>query len=147
MRANARPISTVLGKTDELSRLSEHAARLQRLQRVVNTVLPRNMHGAVGVANLQEGLMSLHANSPALATRLKQSVPSLIATLQVAGEAVNDIRIRVRTRQELGLPEPVATPARHIPESGRQSLRKLEKSLDANSPLARALKAIVDKAG
>ena len=145
MKANASPISSVLGKTDALSRLSDHAARLMRLQNTVNSVLPRNMHGAVGVANLQDGILSLHANSPALATRLKQSTPSLISTLQVAGEVVSQIKIRVRTRQELGLPEPSTTPRRHIPEHGRQALRELQLSLKADSPLARALKTIVDK--
>ncbi|MEC5397747.1 DciA family protein [Uliginosibacterium sp. H1] len=142
---NASPIGRVLGGSDALTRLRDHAARLVRMQRTIDQVLPRANRGRVAVANLQDGELALHVSSAALAARLKLSVPTLLMNLQNAGEPVTGIRIRVRARGEMAEPPADAVSPRSIGQGGKQSLKALQSSLKEDSALARALGEMIAK--
>lgn len=136
------PLNKILGASQALSHLKDHAARLLRLQKTVAKALPAAMRDAVRVANLQEGTLFLHVPSPALATRLKLSQESLRAALLNAGENIHDFKIKVRV--DPGTRPPPPPLRRHIGEQGRQALQALRESMKADDPLARALKKMED---
>ena len=136
------PLKKILGSAQALAHLHDHAGRLLRLQKTVAKALPPAMREVVRVANLQDGVLSLHVPSPALATRLKLSQESLRAALLGAGENIHDFKIKVRVDSGDRPPAPPAQ--RHIGEQGRRALQNLREHIKADDPLARALKKMED---
>lgn len=136
------PLRRILGSSEPLAHLQDHAARLLRLQKVVSKTLPGAMREVVRVANLQEGTLFLHVPSPALATRLKLGQESLRTALLAVGENIREIKIKVRV--DPGTRPPPPPPRRHIGAQGRQALQALRESMKADDPLARALKKMED---
>jgi len=139
------PLSTFMGQSDALARLREHAAYLARLQRKVEACLPANSRPAVHVANLRDGELVLHVESPALAARLKLSQNGLISDLQIAGEPVNALRIKVRTQPFQGNDHYDASEVRSIGTGGKDALRALQANLDPADPLAGALQRMLER--
>ncbi|GAB4059651.1 DciA family protein [Uliginosibacterium sediminicola] len=137
----ATPIHNLLGSTEALARLHDHAARLVRLQNAVERYLPDNMRGAVSVANCQDGILSLHVSTPALATRLKMSLESLRAQLMQNHEAILGIRVKVRVVHSSTREIPPTQ--RQIGAQGKAALAALGDALDAGSPLAQALRKLL----
>ena len=64
-----RPLSRFLGG-DALARLQDHAARLNRLQAVLDGMLPPQLQGQCRVANLKEGSLIVAAGGGAAAVRV-----------------------------------------------------------------------------
>lgn len=139
------PLSTFMGRADALARLREHATYLARLQRKVEACLPANSRPAVHVANLHDGELILHVESPALAARLKLSQNGLIRDLQIAGEPVNALRIKVRTQPFQGNEHYDASEVRSIGAGGKEALRSLEANLNPDDPLASALRRMLER--
>lgn len=136
----AAPLKRFLGASDALSRLQDHAAKLVRLQRQLETSLPANMKGAVSVANFDLGTLTLHASTPALAARLKMSLETLRNDLLALNEPVQEIRVKVRAVHSSERHALYASKERRIGESGKSALKALEDKLGADSPLGQALK-------
>lgn len=136
----AAPLKRFLGASDALSRLQDHAARLVRMQRQLEASLPRNMIGAVSVANFDLGTLTLHASTPAVAARLKMSLETLRNDLLALNEPVQEIRVKVRAVHNSERHALYATQERRIGESGKSALKELEEKLGADSPLGKALK-------
>lgn len=143
----ATPLGRLFGKDDALARLREHAARLMRLQKTLDSLIPRAMHGAVAVANVQDGSLSLHAANPALASRLNMTRESLLRDFQALGEPLNAIKVKVRPVQNAGPDILHAREERRIGALGRQSLEALRQRTPADSPLARALDNMLKSCG
>ncbi|PAS97691.1 MAG: hypothetical protein CGU28_03870 [Candidatus Dactylopiibacterium carminicum] len=139
----ARALDSFFSRSDALSRLQDHAERLQRLQRLVEAGLPLATRGAVRVANFQEGELTLHVTSPALATRLKMSLNGLQTNLVAAGEPVGLIKVKVRTTPFVGLELPEDVEARPIGAGGKAALLALSEQLRSEDPLAAALRRMV----
>ena len=136
------PLAKLLGSSDVLSRLQDHALRLVRMQRLVDTALPPALQGRAQVANFSEGKLTLHVQSPAMATRLKLSLETLKETLYAAGQVVTEVKVKVRAvPYSTGYAE--HAPSRHIGLQGRESLQSLSDSLKPDDPLAQALKRMV----
>ena len=70
-------IQRFLGSGDALARLRDHAARLRRLQTVLEQHLPPALAAACSVANLKGDTLVLLAHGGAVAARLKQIAPTL----------------------------------------------------------------------
>lgn len=136
------PLKKILGASEPLARLQDHAARLLRLQRIVSRAVPPVMRNMVQVANVQDGVLYLHVPSPALATRLKLSQESLRGALMNDGQAIAEIKIKVRVDRHTPVPPP---PRRSITPTGRDALRQLRESMSPDDPLARAIKHMEDK--
>ncbi|MDB5801894.1 MAG: hypothetical protein JWL63_2833 [Rhodocyclales bacterium] len=136
----ATPLKRFLGASDALSRLQDHAARLVRMQRRLELSLPPNMLGAVSVANFEMGTLTLHASTPALASRLKMSLESLRSDLLSQNEPVQEIRVKVRAVHNSERHALYASEERRIGESGKHALKELEEKLGADTPLGQALK-------
>lgn len=139
------PINNFLGRSDVLARLQEHAGRLMRLQRKLDAALPRGVRGAASVANFHDGELILHVTSPAVATRLRLSLETLKTALQVAGEPVSSIKVKVRASPFKGNGIDAEAPVRPIGAEGRNALLSLADNLASDDPLARALRHMVDR--
>ncbi|WP_018605636.1 DciA family protein [Uliginosibacterium gangwonense] len=136
------PLKKILGASEPLARLQDHAARLLRLQRIVSRAVPQVMRNLVQVANVQDGVLYLHVPSPALATRLKLSQETLRGALMNDGMPIVEIKIKVRVERHAPPPTP---PRRSITPTGRDALRQLRESMSPDDPLAQALKHMEDK--
>lgn len=129
-----------LGGGDALARLQDHAARLRRMQGVLERALPVQFHAACSVANLKDGTLVISAMGSAIAVRLKQMTPSLIEHFAVAGHPLEAIRIKVAS------PEPAATPraptTRAMSAAARDSLTGFAATLPPDSPLRASLERL-----
>lgn len=140
-----RSIDNFLGSGDALARLQAHAGRLLRLQRQLADFLPPYLVEACSVANLKGEELVIHVDSPGLAVKLRQAVPSLLADFARAGVVLRDIKVKVALRDYRPAPPPLAQ--RHVSDGARAGLDELATRLPADSPLAQALKRFVKKAG
>lgn len=139
------PLNNFLNRSEALARLHEHASYLARLQRKLETSLQPAMRKGVHVANLADGELTLHVDTPTLATRLKLSQKSLLADLQVAGEPVRTLRVKVRAQPYLGNDRYDVAEPRAIGEGGKEALGALQATLRPDDPLARALQRILSR--
>ena len=96
-----RLLHRFLGSGDALARLQDHAARLRRLQGALDTALPPQMKGQCQVANLKEGTLVVSAQGGAAAVRLRQMLPSLVEHFARAGHAVQTIKVKVATPEQI----------------------------------------------
>lgn len=143
MQMKTSPLYRIFGQSDVLARLQEHAKHLVRLQRKLDAALPRGSQGAAQVANFQNGELIIHVASPAMSTRLRLSQESLKTALQVAGEPVTSIKVKVRASPFRGNYAKHDTPVRPIGQGGREALEALADNLGQDDPLARALRNMV----
>ena len=139
----ATPVGRLFGSDETLSRLQDHAARLIRLQRTVEGVLPKAMRHAVAVANFQDGTLTLHASNPSVASRLNMSLDSLIEELQAKGQAVLAVKVKVRAIQNAASAQTTTTPNRRMGDQGRAAFDALRQKVDADTPLGAAIKRIL----
>ena len=143
--ATTSSINTYLGSGDSLARLQAHAGRLLRLQNLLSGLLPDYMASACRVANLKGDELVIHVTSAGLAVKLRQAAPSLLADFARAGVVLGDIKVKVAVAEYRPAAPPV--PQRHVSERARAGLGELAASLPADSPLAKALKRFVKRAG
>ena len=129
-----------LGSGDALARLQDHAARLRRLQRVLERALSPQLAAACRVANLKDDTLVIAADGGAVAVRLKQMAPSIVEHFTQAGHPLRDIKIKVATPQQL--PWQRAPTERHISANARTSLTDFAATLPADSPLRASLERL-----
>ncbi|MGQ0657054.1 MAG: DUF721 domain-containing protein [Chromatiales bacterium] len=81
-----------------LRALVEHARELLRLRQVLQSLLdaPLNLHCRVG--NFRDGVLTLHTDSAAWATRLRCQLPVLLSLMQESGPVPSLRLIRVKVR-------------------------------------------------
>lgn len=130
-----------LGRDTPLARLQDHAARLERLQRILETALPAPSARACRVVNIKDDVLTISARGSAIAVRLKQMIPSLLAHFARGGQVLERIDIKV------GLPEtpPVQAPLpeRGISDAARAQIEGFAASLPEDAPLRSALETLV----
>ncbi|QDF96011.1 hypothetical protein CJ010_05375 [Azoarcus sp. DD4] len=140
-----RLLQRYLGSGDALARLQDHAARLRRLQGVLERGLPAQLAGACRVANLKDEILVVAAQGGAVAARLKQMVPSLQAHFLQAGYPLQGIKVKVATPQETVWRRP--PPERHISAEARSGISDFAATLPADSPLRKALERLAQRSG
>lgn len=129
-----------LGSGDALARLHDHAARLRRLQGILEAGLPPQLGAACSVANFKDGVLVIATRGGAVAVRLKQMIPSLQEHFIHAGFALSAIRIKVSTPQQTV--EQRAPTIRAISAAARGNLTDFAATLPADSPLREALERL-----
>lgn len=138
-----RLLHRFLGSGDALARLQDHAARLRRLQGVLDTALPPQLQGQCQIANLKEGTLVLSAQGGAAAVRLRQMLPSLVEHFVRAGHAVQTIKVKVATPAQVEWRRPPTE--RHISPEAKAGLSAFANSLPADSPLRASLERLVQR--
>lgn len=126
-----------------LARLEAHAQRLLHAQHIVQRHLPSYLAQGCGVAQVDGERLVLRADNGALATKLRQALPSLRAALARDGLVVAEIQVKVGLRIEPP-PKPPA-PARSVPANAVADMENLLGSLPDDSPLRAALARFVTR--
>ena len=127
-----------LGAAEAFSRLAEQARRLQLLQKLLEAALPAYLLPGTHVANFKQGKIIIHADSGAVAVKLRQLAPRLAEGFIHQGYEVTAIDVRVQARR----PTPSASrprSAKTLGEKSKQSLTSLSAGLGDDSPLKHAL--------
>ncbi len=141
----ARSLEDCLKADGGLSRLTGHAARLLRLQRVFESAVPRPLARNSRVANLKLGKLVIHADNGAVASKLRQIAPTLINVFINEAAEVTGIEVKVQPHHDSNAHAPDVT---HDPlgEHAKQGLTSLAERLPADSPLRGALQRLVKQA-
>ena len=141
----ARNIADFLEADSKLARLSTHAGRLLKLQRIFERAAPAALAQHGRVANMKLGTVVIHAANSAIAAKIRQLTPRLTETFRQSGVDVNEIQVKVQpgsattgltktqSRSEIGI-------------STKQGLTSLAEKLPADSPLKAALERFADQA-
>jgi len=145
-RPGAREAMDFLQSTDKLSALLPAASRLAQLQQACEHLQPL-VFASCRVVHLDNGVLQIAVPNAALATRLKQQLPRLAASLRENGWPVENIRLKVQVMPER-LPSPPAPKKRDLPDSALASFAALETALDMdprNEGLREALRALLKR--
>jgi hypothetical protein len=134
-----------LAATDAFARLSDQANRLRRLQVLLDAALPAYLLPGTRIANLKRGTLVIHADSGAVAVKLRQLAPRLAAEFVQQGQEVTAIQVRVQARRATG---PKGGKKRQNPLGLRpkQALTSLAAGLEEDSPVKRALDRLLSNA-
>jgi hypothetical protein len=117
-----------------------HARLLVRLADIHQEITPPHLAHASRVANYKSGVLVIHADSGAVATKLRQMAPTLATALTKRGLECSGVQVKVHARQDHA---PTRAPTQK-PLSARtsQELAALSESLPA-SPLRHALENLL----
>ena len=142
---NHGSIADFLDADTNLARLSAHAGRLLKLQRIFERAAPAALAQHGRVANMKLGKVVIHAANSAVAAKIRQLTPRLTESFRQSGVDVNEIQVKV---QPGSAPAPVAkhsSPA-EIGLAAKQGLTSLAQSLPSDSPLKAALERFTERA-
>jgi len=126
-------IGKLLSATEELKVLQARARRVQELQKHYFQSAPPELASASRVKNCRSGMLCISAENAAVAAKLRQLVPRLLASIRKFDLEVTGLRIEVQvteTRRSYKSPktslshraiEEFDALARHMPESGLKS--------------------------
>jgi len=141
----ARTLNDCLNADETMARLAAHAGRLLKLQRIIETTIPTALAQSCRVANYKLGVVIIHADNGAVATKLRQIAPSLGDELRSSGSEITEIRIKVQPRDALQSPTPSISVA-ELSVQTKQGLTSLSAELPEGSPLKDALLRLVSRA-
>lgn len=138
----ARSLDAYLNSAGGLARLSAHAGRLVKLQRVFERIAPSYLAASSRVANFKLGKVVIHADSGAVAAKLRQMLPGLLDKFSIEGAEVTEIMVKVQPNHVAAQQNSrVRAPA--LASSAKADLRRLAGELPADSPLKAALERLV----
>ena len=133
----ARTLDDCLNADESMARLAAHAGHLQKLQRLFVAAVPVALAQACRIANIKLGVVFIHAENGAIATKLRQIAPSLCEDFRSGGEQVTEIRIKVQPLD--AAPQHVPRPkAAVLGSAARDSIARLSDTLP-DGPLRQAL--------
>ena len=89
-------IGDLLGATQELRTLSARARRLRELQTLYVGSAPRGLAQSSRVRNLRGGTLLISADNAAVAAKLRQLAPTLLASIRKSEAEITAIRIEVQ---------------------------------------------------
>jgi hypothetical protein len=89
-------LGTLLGATEELRALQARVRRLRELQTLYFTSAPRELASSSRVKGYRAGTLFVGADNAAVAAKLKQLAPRLLASLQAIESEITKIRIEVQ---------------------------------------------------
>ncbi|KVE28040.1 hypothetical protein WS67_09945 [Burkholderia singularis] len=137
----ARPqaAADVLKRTDAFAALRAGVEQVAALERDLAALLPDYLANHVEPGFIKDGTLALFAAHNALAARLRQIEPRLVADLQARGWPVASLKIKVRPRPA---PEPPPIKQARMSQAGADALRRLADTLEP-SPLQAALERMV----
>jgi len=144
-RTQSRTLDDCLNADEAMARLAAHAGRLLSLQRLVDAAVPDNLARACRVANYKLGVLIIHADNGAVATKLRQLAPRLGDELRSSGVELSEIRVKVQPRDSAPPPS-AGISISAISDQAKQGLTTLSAELPEGSPLRDALERLVRRA-
>jgi hypothetical protein len=143
---SARPLAECLDADTTMARLASHTKRLLSLQRCLEVATPAALVRTCRVANYKLGVVFIHADNGAVATKLRQVATSLGDEFRKRGVEVNEIRVKVQP-QEANPSLPRRSTGYSISVRAKQGLTSLSERLSGTSPLKEALQRLIERAG
>ena len=140
----ARSLDAYLNSADGLARLSAHAGRLVKLQRVFEEIAPPYLAASCRVANYKLGKVVIHAESGAVAAKLRQMIPSLVSEFSLEGSEVTEIQVKVQPSHAAPQHKKPVQPG-IVGVSAKSDLHRLAEELPEASPLKAALERLVKR--
>jgi len=138
----ARSLDAYLNSAGDLGRLSAHAGRLVKLQRVFEQIAPSCLAASSRVANFKLGKVVIHADSGAVAAKLRQLLPSLVDEFSLKGAEVTEIQVKVQPNH--GAPQhKKSVPREPVGPSVKSDLHRLAETLPEDSPLKESLERLI----
>ena len=125
-----------------LNRLALAAQRPNAISRIGETVAPIGLARSCRVGRLDDGVLTLLADNGAIASKIKQQLPSLLEKLQQRGSEITGIRVDVQVK--IPSPERASAPKQGISQQSLASLEKLDNELE-DSPLKEALTNLIKR--
>ncbi len=125
-----------------LARLSSHAWRLVRLQRIFESATP--LARQARVANFKLGKIVIYAANSAVGAKLRQMEPRLAKVFQLEAAEVTGIDIRVQPGRQNPTPRRT-TSSTNIGDKQKRGLTSFADGLPEGSALRLALKRLVDR--
>jgi hypothetical protein len=141
----ARSLEDCLKADGGLARLSGHAARLLRLQRLFESAVPQPLARGARVANLKLEKVVIHADSSAVAAKLRQIVPTLVEVFRKEVGEVTGIQVSVQPRTGSSPSSPTVSHD-FLGDYAKQGLTSLADRLPEESPLRQALQHLLKRA-
>lgn len=138
----ARSLEDCLKADGGLARLTGHATRLLRLQRVFESAVPRQLVRSARIANLKLGKLIIHADNGGVAAKLKQITPTLVDVFHNEAAEVTVIEVKVQPRHP-ARPRPSDATRNLLGDYAKQGLTSLADKLPEDSPLRKALRHLV----
>lgn len=89
-------IGSLLNASDELKALSARTRRLQELQALYLRCAPRELVGSSRVKNFRTGTLFVSADNSAVAAKLRQLAPTVLASIRENESEVTGLRIEVQ---------------------------------------------------
>jgi hypothetical protein len=134
---SALRIGQYLGTAVGLKSLAREARRLDQLNRIVSRVSPA-LAPSAGAARVEAGVLILLADNAAVAAKLKQLAPRLIASCRENAVEVTSIRVEV----QVGAGRAAAPPQRKKKPLATEIIDNLESLADSlpDSPLKQAVR-------
>jgi hypothetical protein len=141
----ARSLNAYLNSAGDLSRLSAHAGRLVKLQRIFEKIAPDYLAASSRVANFKSGKVVIHADSGAVAAKLRQILPSLTDKLLLEGAEVTEIQVKVQPADITIQPKNRRDTRAPVSVDVKTGLQALADNLPDDAPLKNSLKQLVDR--
>lgn len=134
-----KQFSALLNATPELRPLLSKAQTLSRLEQHFMAIAPDFLAAATRVSDISGGCLTLIAQSPAVAAKLRQMTPDLVKSLRQRGCAIEELKIRVEINTSGPSPQP-----RVLGPHAREAIQSLEKDM-GDSPLKQALSRLTGR--
>ncbi|MFN0161024.1 MAG: DciA family protein [Burkholderiales bacterium] len=87
---------------DALAPLALRASGLLRMRRLLQETLPPPLAHAIEVANLSQGVLLIRVANGAVAAKLRQLAPRLVAACSSSGAEVSAIEVQVQGQGRSG---------------------------------------------
>ena len=138
----SRSLQDHLASGDSMARLAAHAQRLLQFQRLLEAALPAALKPYARVANFRLGKLLIHADSGAVAAKIRQFGPRLASDLSSKEAKITQIEVRVQARNRSSALAPMERPS--LPGSKqKQGLTALARKLPQESPLKGPLERLL----
>ncbi len=141
----SRNIADFLSADSHLLRLSAHAGKLLKLQRIFERAAPAALVPHGRVANMKLGKVVIHAANSAVAAKIRQLTPRLTESFRQSGVDVNEIQVKVQPGSAQA-PRQKNEPPADIGLTTKQGLTSLAQNLPSDSPLKAALERFTERA-
>lgn len=140
-----RQLAQCMEADASLAQLSAHAQKLLKLQYIFERAIPSALARHGRVANVKLGRVVIHAESGAVAAKIRQLMPRLTDVFRQAGVQVNEIQVKVQPDPNPRANQTPLAPA-SLGEKARSGLGALQTRLPPDSPLRSALERFLDRA-
>ncbi|WP_153111907.1 DciA family protein [Propionivibrio limicola] len=133
-----------LDTPDGATKVIAHARLLMKLAHLYQQLAPAHLAQSSSLANYKSGTIVIHANSGAVAAKLRQLAPTLTAGFIKKGIECNGVQVKVHTALT---DRPLDTcTLKPLSAATSRTLDSLRETLPGDSPLRTALAHLLDRA-